>query len=335
MKATSRVARLSLIAMLAALWACNGATGGFGSNGSTGDREEDSGEEEDETGDVPQEVTGGFLTCAFMDSRNAVMAKIERSTEGTVDIACGIFRPEGGAVKIAAISHLTMRTRILTSDDTYQTLEHNRLRAGSDLHVVTGVPIKYLAGTLQVDVKSANGRWVAFRKSIPTIQSFDARTGFNIESDMDQQGISLAGDGSATIVTSSQGSGSGFDWFRDIVAPVLVGAFGADYGEPESTDNGTEPMTSVGNTSSSSYDGYNDDPTQYRPYKKRWPSKGQSDTGSSAQGPAQPSAPAPAPAPTTGDGTGTQQPATEPAPAPANPPAPTSPAPGSAPAPPP
>lgn len=357
MKISRNVSLLSIVSALVVLSSfsgCNGS-GGFGGAGGGGsaDRDEDAGESEDETGDVPEEVSGAFLTCAFMDSRNTVMARVERDTEDDLGIACGIFKPESGEVKIAAISHLTMRTRILTGEDDYKTLKHTRLRAGSHLHVVAQVPIKYLAGTLQIDVKAENGRWVAFRKSIPTIQSFDAREGFRIDEDMEQQGISLAGDGSARIVTTGTSSG-GIDWFREIVAPVLIGVYGATAGQQASNDNGTQVLQGKKNNSNSgSYNGYNENPYQYDQvtYNYSKNNGGKSNGTKPGAGPTNPGPSTPTPGPTNPDPStptpgptnpgpepgstptpGPTNPGPEPGPAPSNP-SPSGPAPGPAPGP--
>jgi len=294
-----------------ALAGCEGS-GKFGAaagpmkkvDGQKSSGDEKSADDENEKANVPQEVSGAFLTCAFMESRSDFENHVATSPNSDVHIGCGLYRRSD--LQPVDTSLLGMQPQVLTYENKLIDLKFSRMPRGAPLQVETTVPVQYLSGTIYLNV-SRNGKYVRFKKSIPTIRSFDAQYQFSIADDMRVQGITFNQDGTASNIsagvapvnTDKQSS----QWWVYVVK-AISNAFGNAASVPPTNDIGTDiyrPTSNnntkingdsggVGSTATNggnaSYDpGFDDQVIQAQPtWSQPAESSNSSSTGGSAEG---------------------------------------------------
>lgn len=201
------------------------------------DKDSDSDDEKDQS-DEPVEVSGSFLTCAFMDSETAVIEKAKENSKANLDIACGLYRKIGNSFGRVDDSKLKLQTRILNNKGKLVLVPHRRIEG--QMQLITTVPVEMLSGTIHVDYYDpSNGTFSSRRKSIPTITEFMAKIGFSVNDD-ESVGRFVSGqfptdgriDPADSIVPENK-----LDWWA-LLIPIIVKAFGEQASIPASNDNG-------------------------------------------------------------------------------------------------
>jgi hypothetical protein len=183
----SRVSFFLFLPLLGQAVGCNSPgdfKGGIGVTRNDSDKDEDSEDDENEPADEPVEVSGAFLTCAFMEAKSQVLAVAKDQPEASLDIACGLFRQTGDTFGPVDDSSLKLQTRILTNEGKLIPAEFRRLPLGTQMQHITAVPVKQLAGTIHVDYYDpATTKYSSRRKSIPSITQFSARAEYAVNDD--------------------------------------------------------------------------------------------------------------------------------------------------------
>jgi hypothetical protein len=184
----SRVSFFLFLPLLAQAVSCNSAgdfKGGIGVTRNDSDDDDDGEDDENDTADEPVEVSGAFLTCAFMEAKSQVVAVAKEQPQSSLDIACGLFRQTGNAFGPVDDSSLKLQTRILTNEGKLIPAEFRRLPIGTQMQHITTVPVKHLSGTIHVDYYDpVTAKYSSRRKSIPSITEFSARAQYNVDNDM-------------------------------------------------------------------------------------------------------------------------------------------------------
>lgn len=223
--------------------ACNSGgdfRGAIGATHDDKDTEKDAEDEEDADANEPAQVTGAFLTCAFMESETEVIDKAKSDPQGNVDVACGLFKKTGNSFGRIEDANLEMQARILTNEGKLLHVEKTtRLQGGSQLQFVIPVPIQHLSGTIHVDYfERATKLYSSRRKSIPTITEFLAKYSYNVE---DDESVTRFVNGELELgridPNDSQPPEKKVEWWQ-VVVPVVVAVFGPQAQEPASFDNG-------------------------------------------------------------------------------------------------
>ncbi len=185
---------------------------------------------EDDEADQPAEVTGAFLTCAFMDPEQDVLTKGRADPAGGIDVACGLYR----AGKVLAMKDLDVHWRLLRADSTFVDPRVQPIVDGAPFNVIVTVPVKGMNGTIQMDVRNPKHQRAAFRRSVWSITSFDARQGFDLTLDIqNQRGLAAQQQVAAEVKTP---------WWLKFVE-ILVGVIG-DEAKKTATDDvdGSQPL---------------------------------------------------------------------------------------------
>lgn len=229
--------------LLAALFAgCNSNSDFRGSIGGSRDKDskdKDAEDEEDAEANEPAQVTGAFLTCAFMESETDVIEKAKTDTGGSLDVACGLFKKNGAQFGRIEDTNLEMQVRILTNQGKLIHVEKTtRLPQGSQLQFVVPVPIEHLSGTVHVDYyERATKRYSSRRKSIPTITEFLAKYSYNVYDD-DSVTRFVNGDLELGRIDPQDSVEQEKPAWWELAIKFVVAVFGPEAKEPASSDNG-------------------------------------------------------------------------------------------------
>lgn len=207
-----------------------------------GKGDEKSGDNEDDQADEPVQVSGAFLTCAFMDSENSVIGQAKSDPQSSLEIACGLFKEQDdGSFTRIEDSNLMMQARILTNEGKLVKPEKpaERLPQGSQLQFIVPVPVEHLSGTIHVDYHElATGRYSSRRKSIPTITEFLARYAYDINNDESVERFTNREFELGPIDPMDGIEPQNKVKWWEIVAPIVVAVYGPKAKEPASYDNG-------------------------------------------------------------------------------------------------
>lgn len=240
--------------------------------GSSSDKDESSGNQSgdgdgsgaDGRANVPQQVSGAFLTCAYWEPLTTVKSTIQ--AKAPVDLGCGLFRRTDSQVQLADLSGLAVKPQILCADNKLVDLPNRTLPATSNLNLLVSVAADKVVCTVQLSIKDANSTAaVAFRKSITTIGSDNAKQHFDINADLANQGLKL--DANGTPVSSNQGAqqGGGGPNFLTMAAKIasqIINTVSTIYGAthvqqltPPVQDTGTTTYISTNSGGSGSANG--------------------------------------------------------------------------------
>ncbi len=239
----SRVSLSLFLPLFSLSFGCNSA-GDFKAGGGIGvtrndDKDKEDDEDENDSADEPVEVSGSFLTCAFMDSKTIVVSNAQAKPDSSLDIACGLFSQKGNAFGPVDDSRLKLQTRILTNQGKLIAAEFVRLPLGTQMQVITTIPVKHLSGTIHVDYYDpATAKYSSRRKSIPSITSFSAKVVYNVEDDESVKRF-VNNDFPLNGSIDPQDSVDAVDneWWLELVK-VIVQAFGPAQSVKASNDNG-------------------------------------------------------------------------------------------------
>jgi hypothetical protein len=229
-----------LIAVLS--WGCNSNSDFRGSIGGSRDKDKkdkDAEDEEDAEANEPAQVTGAFLTCAFMESEADVIEKAKTDTSGNLDVACGLFKKNGAQFGRIEDTNLEMQVRILTNQGKLIHGEKTtRLPQGSQLQFVVPIPIEHLSGTVHVDYhERATKRYSSRRKSIPSITEFLAKYSYNVYDD-DSVTRFVNGDLELGRIDPQDSVEQEMPPWWELAIKFVVAVFGPEAKEPASSDNG-------------------------------------------------------------------------------------------------
>lgn len=122
----------------------------------------------------PQQVSGAWLACAFMDSQQELEAKAKASAEAVVDIGCGVYDSQN---KHIVLQDLNWRWYLIDNKGKTRELQGRVLPPSAGLKIELPVSMRELMGTIQVTIANGAGMSSARRKSITTINYFGARYG--------------------------------------------------------------------------------------------------------------------------------------------------------------
>jgi len=239
------ISLLLILSFSCFLAGCNSA-GDFKSGGAIAVTRNDSGKDkrdsdENEIADEPVEVSGSFLTCAFMDTETEVVYKAQHEPAASLEIACGLFRQIGDGFGPVDDSRLKLQTRILTNQGKLIPADFRRLPLGTQMQHITTVPVKHLSGTIHVDYfDPATATYSSRRKSIPSITSFSAKTKYDVSQDESvrrylTKELPLNGsiDPQDTVVPEEK-----VGWWM-MVLKIIVEVYGKEAAVPASYDNGS------------------------------------------------------------------------------------------------
>ncbi|MEN9834441.1 MAG: hypothetical protein RL011_634 [Pseudomonadota bacterium] len=150
---------------------------------------------ESQTADPPQQVVGAYLTCAFMDSREAVAAKGRNGD--VIPVGCGLYKrsidkPEKKP-ELASLTGLQSKTGMSCSGRKTVRFVTAKSTTTKNLQNHFDILTSELPCQIQMRVWDQNGRRALFAKSVPTItQANAAEEGFDIEADMREQNFAFA-----------------------------------------------------------------------------------------------------------------------------------------------
>ena len=149
---------------------------------------------ESQTADPPQQVVGAYLTCAFMDSREAVAAKGRNGD--VIPVGCGLYKrsidkPEKKP-ELASLTGLQSKTGMSCSGRKTVRFVTAKSTTTKNLQNQFDILTSELPCQIQMRVWDQNGRRALFAKSVPTItQANAAEEGFDIEADMREQNFAF------------------------------------------------------------------------------------------------------------------------------------------------
>ena len=178
----------------------SGVAANAGLGGSDSTKKSSDADSEDTKANAPQQVSGAFLTCAYMGTEAEVVAATKAGQ--TIDIGCGLYQKTGPGLALADISNLAVSTGVRCSGAAMQKVKTSALPRSSNLHYMAQVPSEQLPCALSMALADSNHRAAAFGRSIPTITQTDASHGFSAAKDVQSSGLSFAADRSPKFSSS-------------------------------------------------------------------------------------------------------------------------------------
>jgi len=192
----------ALIVAIPLVISCSGAnmSGVAGLGGSDSTKKSSDADSEDTKANAPQQVSGAFLTCAYMGTEAEVVAATKAGQ--TIDIGCGLYQKTGSGLALADISNLGVSTGVRCSGAAMQKVKTSALPKSSNLHYMAQVPSEQLPCALSMGLADSNHHAIAFGRSISTITQTDASHGFSAAKDVQSSGLSFAADRSPKFSSS-------------------------------------------------------------------------------------------------------------------------------------
>jgi hypothetical protein len=255
--------------LLVTLCSCSGGgSGDFGANigvnkdQSSGKKDEEAFDDENAPADEPTEVSGAFLSMAFMEGQSEAQARIKNNPNGKIEIA--VCLRDKRSLECIDQSGLDMSWEIVTAEKRYEPLVAQPAPASVDFHEVLLVPIKHLAGTVLVKIdEQATGKDAMRARTLLSVGEFGAKHGrvapgtlrakelgdpFNPEQEALELGLTAPstsgtlGNSASTVPTGEvDDDGDNEASFWSLALKVIGDVFGALYTKPV-TDITTEPV---------------------------------------------------------------------------------------------
>ena len=166
-----------------------GIQGGGDSKGQSSDADS-----EKSKANAPQQVSGSFLTCAYIGTESQVSAATKAGNP--IEFGCGLYRKSTGSVAITDISGLSVGTSLRCLNGGTQKANAAPLPKSSKLQFKVQVNTDQLPCAIAMVLNGTDRKPIAFARSIPTITQVDAEHGFSVTQDIQDSGLVFNSDGS-------------------------------------------------------------------------------------------------------------------------------------------
>jgi hypothetical protein len=166
-----------------------GIQGGPDSKGQSSDADS-----EKSKANAPQQVSGSFLTCAYIGTEAEVAAASKAGKP--IEFGCGLYRKSTGSVAITDISGLSVGTSLRCSNGGAQKASAAPLPRSSKLQFKVQANTEQLPCAIAMVLNGTDRKPIAFARSIPTITQVDAEHGFSVNQDIQDSGLVFNADGS-------------------------------------------------------------------------------------------------------------------------------------------
>lgn len=133
-------------------------------------------DDDDAPADEPAQVSGAFLSMAFMEGEDQTLAKIDSAPEEDVEIA--VCLRDKRSLACIDDRNLKIRFEILTTDYERLAVEQALAPETSDFRFVLTIPVQHLAGTIFAFISDESAQKHAIRaRSLASINEFGASNG--------------------------------------------------------------------------------------------------------------------------------------------------------------
>ena len=143
---------------------------------------------------APQQVSGSFLTCAYIGTDAEVVAASKAGNP--IEFGCGLYRKSMGSVAITDISGLSVGTSIRCLNSGAQKARAASLPKSSTLQFKVQASTDQLPCAIAMVLNGTDRKPIAFARSIPTITQVGAEHGFSVSQDIQDSGLAFSSDGS-------------------------------------------------------------------------------------------------------------------------------------------
>ena len=191
----------------------NGVAASAGLGGSDSKTKSSDADSEASKASAPQQVSGAFLTCAYMETEAEVVAAAKAGQP--LEIGCGLYQKSGSSLTLADISGLNVSTGIRCTGAAMQKVRTSALPKSSNLQYMAQVSAEQLPCALSMSLVGSGQHAIAFGRSISTITQTDASHGFSAAKDVQASGMSFAADRSPKFPSSPS-----VDLMQDIISQL-------------------------------------------------------------------------------------------------------------------